>query len=135
MIKESLTYVDYNGVERTEDFYFNLSKAEIMDIEASLPGHSLEEWVKTVYTTREFDKLWHLFSDLVKKSYGVKSEDGRRFRKSDEITKEFSETEAYPVLINKFLTEPDFATNFFTNLVSSNDKKAVAAKVQLPSEK
>lgn len=126
MIKETLTYVDYNGVERTEDFYFNLSQTEIMDLEASLPGHSIEEWAKSVYNTREFDKLWNLFSDLIKKSYGIKSEDGRRFKKSEEITKEFAETEAYPVLMMKFLNEPGFATNFFTNLVSNNVKKSTA---------
>lgn len=126
MIKETLTYVDYNGVERTEDFYFNLSQAEILDLEASLPGHSIEEWAKSVYQTREFDKLWYLFGDLIKKSYGVKSEDGRRFKKSEEITKEFAETEAYSTLITKFLNEPGFATNFFNNLVSNNVKKSTA---------
>lgn len=134
MIKETLTYVDYNGKERTEDFYFHLSKAEILDIETTMPNGSIEEWAKAIFASREYDKLWELFSSLVKKSYGIKSADGRRFMKSDEITKEFSETEAYPELINKFLTEPDFASNFFNSLVASVDKTAVVPALKLPEK-
>ena len=131
MIKETLTYVDYNGVERTEDFYFHLSKAEILDIETTMPNGSIEEWANSIFATREYDKLWKLFSNLVKQSYGIKSADGRRFMKSEEISKEFSETEAYPVLIEKFLTEPDFASNFFNSLVTNVEKTSAAPAIKL----
>lgn len=131
MIKETLTYVDYNGKERTEDFYFHLSKAEILDIETTMPNGSIEEWANAIFATREYDKLWKLFSNLVKQSYGIKSADGRRFMKSEEISKEFSETEAYPVLINKFLTEPDFASNFFNSLVTNVEKTETAPAIKL----
>ena len=135
MIKETLTYVDYNGTERTEDFYFNLSRTEILDIESTLPNYSIEDWVSAVVATREYDKLWKLFGDLVKRSYGIKSADGRRFMKSEEITKEFSETEAYSALIEKFLTEPDYASNFFNALVARVDKKQVAPSFSLVENK
>ena len=134
MIKETITYVDYDGNERTEDFYFNMTTTEKMDIESTMPNGNIEDWVNSVVATRDYESLWKLFGKLIKMSYGIKSADGRRFMKSEEITKEFSETQAYPALIEKFLTDTEYASNFFNALMTKPDKKATMPSLSYVSK-
>ena len=94
MLKKTITYVDYNGTERTEDFYFNLSKAEIMEMEIGTTG-GLAETIKKVVDAKDAPAIIKIFKDLVLKAYGEKSLDGRRFIKSETLSNEFSQTEAY----------------------------------------
>ena len=81
MRKETITYTDYNGVERTEDFYFNLSKAEILEMEMGTAG-GLSEMIQSVVATQDVPSIIKIFKDLVLKAYGQKSPDGKRFIKS-----------------------------------------------------
>ena len=105
MLKETITFVDYNGVERTEDFYFNLTNAEVTEMEMSTSG-GLAEMINRVVAAQDAPAIIKIFKDLILKAYGVKSPDGKRFIKSDEISTEFSQTEAYSELLMELMTDP-----------------------------
>ena len=89
MLKKTITYTDYNGVERKEDFYFNLTKAEIMEMEMSISG-GLTEMINRIVAAQDAPAIIKIFKELVLKAYGVKSPDGKRFIKSDELATEFA---------------------------------------------
>ena len=94
MLKKTITYTDYDGVQRTEDFYFNLSKAEIAEMELSTAG-GLDKTINRIVAEQDGARIIALFKDLVLKSYGKKSDDGRRFIKNQELRDDFAQTEAY----------------------------------------
>ena len=93
MLKKTVTYVDYNGVERTEDFYFNLSKAEVTEMELSVEG-GFSKMIEEVVKSNDNVRIVELFKQMVLKAYGEKSADGKRFVKSKEIAEAYSQTEA-----------------------------------------
>ena len=132
MIKETITYEDYNGAMRTEDFYFNLSKAEIMEMEMSTAG-GLSEMVKKVVDAQDMPSIIKIFKDLVLKAYGQKSLDGRRFIKSEELSTEFSQTEAYSILFMKLATNADAASKFVNGIIPK-DMDEVANNNSVPLE-
>lgn len=128
MLKKTITYTDYNGSERTEDFYFNLTKAEVMEMEMSTTG-GLAEMIKRIVNAQDQPAIIKVFKDLVLKAYGEKSPDGKRFIKSDEIAAAFSQTEAYSILFMELATDADAAAKFVNGIVPSDvGKNAVAAK-------
>jgi len=104
MLKKYITYTDYNGVVRKEAFYFNLSKAELVKMEMSTEG-GMEEYLQRIIDTHDNRKLFELFDQLITMSYGIKSEDGKRFIKSAKITEEFTQTEAYTELLLELMGE------------------------------
>ena len=119
MLKKTVTYVDYNGVERTEDFYFNLSKAEVAEMELSVEGgfsKMLEEIVKSNDNVR----IIELFKDMVLKAYGEKSADGRRFVKSKELSEAFSQTEAYSEIFMELALDEKAAAAFVNGIMPAN---------------
>lgn len=116
MLKETMTYVDYNGVERTEDFYFNLTKAEIMEMEMTTVG-GLAEMITKIVNAKDAPAIIKIFKELILKAYGIKSADGKRFIKSDEISAEFAQTEAYSQLFMKLATDADAAAKFVNGIV------------------
>ena len=116
MLKKTITYTDYNGVERKEDFYFNLTKAEIMEMEMSISG-GLTEMINRIVAAQDAPAIVKIFKELVLKAYGIKSPDGKRFIKSDEISTEFSQTEAYSQLFMKLATDADAASRFVNGIV------------------
>lgn len=122
MIKKPITYVDYNGVERTEDFYFNLSKAEVMEMELSTTG-GLAEMIKRVVAAQDQPAIIKIFKDLILKAYGEKSADGKRFIKSDELSMAFSQTEAYSILFMELATDADAAAKFVNGIVPADAAK------------
>lgn len=111
MLEKKITYTDYNGVERTETHYFNLSKAEILDMELFTEGGFVNMLERLVEEQNQIE-LVKLFKELVLKSYGVKSDDGRRFIKSDEQTKAFTETEAFSQLYLTLAQDSEAASEF-----------------------
>lgn len=127
MLKKSITYTDYNGVERTEDFWFNLSKAEIMEMEMSTTG-GLAELIQKIVQTQDAPAIIKIFKDLVLKAYGEKSADGKRFIKSDELSLAFSQTEAYSNLFMELATDADAAAKFVNGIIPAD--AAEAAKAQ-----
>ena len=116
MLKKTFTYTDYNGVERTEDHYFNLSKAELMEMELSTTG-GLAEMINKIVAAQDAPAIVKVFKDLVLKAYGQKSADGRRFIKSQELVDEFAQTEAYSQLFMKLATDADAAAKFVNGIV------------------
>ncbi len=116
MLKKTITYTDYNGEERTEDFYFNLSKAELAEMELSAEG-GLETKINKIINTRDTKELISIFKEIVLSSYGEKSDDGRRFIKSVEARKAFSETEAYSNLFMEIATDEQAASDFINGIM------------------
>lgn len=116
MLKKEIVYTDYNGVERKEIFWFHLSKAELLDMEMTTSGGYAES-VQRIIDAKDTSALIRVFKDLIKKSYGVKSEDGRRFVKSDELFEEFSQTEAYSQLYMELTLNADKAAEFINGII------------------
>lgn len=116
MIKETIKYTDYNGNELVEDFYFNLSKSEIAEMELSYPN-GLADHITKITQSNNGAEIIKLFKELILSSYGRKSDDGKRFIKSDEEAKAFSQTEAYSELFMKLATNADAAAEFVNGIV------------------
>jgi antitoxin component of RelBE/YafQ-DinJ toxin-antitoxin module len=127
MLKKTITYTDYNGVERTEDFYFNLSKAELMEMEMTTSG-GMSETIQRIISAQNIPALITLFKDLILKAYGEKSPDGKRFKKSKELTEEFIQTEAFTVLFMELAANADEASNFVNGIMPVDVSTAIAAK-------
>lgn len=116
MYKVHEKYTDYDGNERVEDFYFNLTKAEITDMELTTEG-GMSAMLNRIIAAKDTSKLIAVFKDLILKSYGQKSADGRRFIKSKELTKEFTETPAYSQIYLRLATDDKAATEFVNNVI------------------
>lgn len=116
MLKKTITYTDYNQAERTEDFYFNLTKAEVMEMEMSTSG-GLAEMMKKIVAAKDAPAIIKVFKDLILKAYGEKSPDGKRFIKSEEIATAFAQTEAYSQLFMELATDPDKAAEFVNGII------------------
>lgn len=119
MYKKTLTYTDFNGVERTEDFYFNFTKAELMDLQLSTDG-GLLEIIKKIINAKDTPALIKLFKKVLLLSYGVKSEDGKRFKKSDEIRDDFASTEAYSEIYMELATDTNVASEFINSILPAD---------------
>lgn len=126
MIKKTVTFTDYNGVERTEDFYFNLTKAEVMEMEMSTTG-GLAETIQKIVAAQDAPAIIKIFKDLVLRAYGEKSPDGRRFIKSDDISAAFSQTEAYSQIFMELATDADAAAKFVNGIVPADMAKQLAS--------
>ena len=126
MIKKTVTFTDYNGVERTEDFYFNLTKAEVMEMEMSTTG-GLAETIQKIVAAQDAPAIIKIFKDLVLRAYGEKSPDGRRFIKSDDISAAFSQTEAYSQIFMEQATDADAAAKFVNGIVPADMAKQLAS--------
>lgn len=127
MVKITMTYTDYNGNERKEDLRFNLTQAELMKMEFTTPG-GLVETVNRIMSDYDTKAFYELFEKILLTSYGVKSEDGRRFEKSPEISLAFSQTEAFSQLVMGFFNDPPSFNEFINQLVpqSNNSGNVVA---------
>ena len=116
MLRKVIKYTDYNGVEREEPFYFNLTKAEITEMELTQDG-GFVEYIKRIVAAKEQKAIVETFKKLILKSYGVKSDDGKRFIKSDELAQAFSQTEAYSELFMELATNTEEASKFINGIV------------------
>ena len=116
MLSKNIKYTDYNGVEREEKFLFNLSKAELMEMEMGTVG-GVTEMIQKIIETQDQPSIIKIFKELILKAYGEKSADGKRFIKSDEEAKAFSQTEAYSELFMKLATNAEAAAEFVNGIV------------------
>lgn len=116
MIKKTITYTDYNGNKRTEDFWFNLNKAELAMMENSKLG-GLQNYLTRIVNEQNNVKIVDMFQELILKSYGEKSDDGKYFRKSEELSTAFSQTEAYSELYMELATNSDAAAAFVNGII------------------
>ena len=118
------TYTDFNGIERKETCHFNLTKAEIMEMELTTTG-GLAEMIQKVVDTKDTPSIIKIFKELIIKAYGEKSEDGRRFVKSKELSEAFSQTPIYSELFMLLATDADAAAKFINEIIPAD----VAAKI------
>lgn len=124
MIKKTLTYTDYNGVERTEDYYFNLTEAELVEMELSIDG-GMQKKIEKIMNSKDMKQIIEVFKDLILRSYGEKSDDGKRFIKNKEITEAFTQTEAYSMLFMKLATDEKEASDFVNGILPAKFREAV----------
>ena len=131
MLKKTISYTDYNGVERKEDFYFNLNKAELMEMEMGTQG-GLAEMLQKMVSTQDVPSIMKTFKDIVLKAYGEKSADGRQFVKVDAngnpLCRAFEQTEAYSVLFMELITDDETMAAFINGIVPADVSKQVAAQ-------
>ena len=127
MLKKPITYTDYNRVERTEDFYFNLSKAELMEMELGVTG-GMTEMLNKIIAAKDAPSLMKTFKEMIMKSYGIKSDDGKRLIKSEELSIAFTQTEAYSVLFMELITDDKAAADFVNGIIPNEIQAEVAAQ-------
>ena len=121
MLKKTIKYTDYNGETREEDFYFNLSKADITEMELSKEG-GMSEYIKKISAAQNGPELIKLFKEIITKSYGEKSLDGKRFIKNKDLTEAFTQTEAYSELFVELASNADEAAKFINGIMPKNMK-------------
>lgn len=122
MLKKTITYTDYNGVERKEDFYFNLSKAEVTEMELSTEG-GLAERIQKIVAAQDAPSIIKIFKKLILDAYGEKSPDGKRFVKSKELSDAFAQTEAYSNLFMELAVDAKAASDFVNGIVPLIEKE------------
>lgn len=137
MYVKEMEYTDFNGVTRKEKFYFNLTKAEILDLELGKTG-GLTEYIKKIVEAQDTPTIMSLFKSLLLKSYGVKSDDGRRFIKNDQVREDFEQTQAFSDLYMLLALDDEEASKFVNAIVPedmrvSDTQKAQYAKELIPS--
>lgn len=125
MIKKTVTYKDWDGEQVTEDLYFNLNKAEMMEMNKRYNG-ALDKYLKRALERKQYVKLGVFYKDLLLKAYGVKSTDGRRFEKSDEAARDFFQSKAFDTLFDEVLNSPDTAEALVNGMLNTVTGKAEA---------
>lgn len=119
MIKKTITFMDLDGNEVVEDFWFNLSKAELTELKYSEQG-GLDVFIKNIIATRDSKRLIEMFKKLILMSYGERGLDGKRFVKSEEISTAFSQTDAFTNLFMELVTDDTKAAEFVVGVLPSD---------------
>lgn len=130
MIKKTIKYTDYDDVERSEDFWFNLSKSELMEMNFSKEG-GMEKVLRRIIDTQDMKGLIDVFQDIIMRSYGEKSDDGKRFvkiRDGHRLAEDFAQTPAYDELYMELATDDKAAAEFINGLIPKSLAKEVAQK-------
>lgn len=127
MLKKTLTYKDFTGEENTEDFYFNLTEAELIELEISAQGNSLSAWLDKIVRAQNGAEIIGTFKKIIATSFGVKSPDGRRFLKSPEILAEFQSSNAYSDLFMELATDAQKGSEFINGLMPDGMNKGQTA--------
>jgi hypothetical protein len=133
MYVKEIEYTDFNGVTRKEKFYFNLTKAEILDMELGKTG-GLTEYIQKILEAQDTPAIMSLFKSLLLKSYGVKSDDGRRFVKNDQVRSEFEQTQAFSDLYMMLALDDNEASKFVNAIVPDDMKVPDEQKVKFAKE-
>lgn len=125
MYKKTVTYTDFNGVERTEDFYFNLTNQELTEMELEVEG-GLTSILDKIIKAQNVPDLVKYFKIILKKAYGVKSEDGRKFMKNEAIWEDFESTQAFSDIYMEFAMDDEAASAFVNGIMPPEGKEAIA---------
>lgn len=133
MYVREMEYVDFNGVTRKEKFYFNLTKAEVLNMELGKAG-GLTEYIKKIIEAQDTPTIMSLFKKLLLTSYGVKSDDGRRFIKNDQVREDFEQTQAFSDLYMLLALNDDEASKFVNGIMPSDMQISEAQKAQYVKE-
>lgn len=126
MLKKTIKYTDFDGNERTEDFYFNLSKSEVTEMELGVTG-GMTRMLNKIVAEQDGRKIVETFKEIILKSYGEKSPDGKRFVKTKELSDNFSYTEAYNLLFMELATDADAAAVFIKGIIPGDIAEQVKA--------
>lgn len=130
MYKKIIKYTDYNGVERKEPFYFNLEESDIMRYNFSVDGpNGYQSKLNRLLATQKTAEAYKIFEEFICDSYGVKSDDGKRFIKNQEVLEEFKQSRAYSELLMELITVPGAATEFFNGIMPPALLAQINAKV------
>ena len=129
MLKKTVTYTDYNGVERTEAFYFHYNEAEILDMEMSTEG-GFAERIQKIIDAKDQVSLMQVIKKFVIDAYGVKSEDGKRFIKNDTVRTEFLESPAYSQIWMELVMDDEIAADFINNVIPSGMKEKLEGLIK-----
>lgn len=122
MLKKTITYIDYDGNERTEDFYFNIDKKELIDLQFSVNG-GIDKLINKAVSEKDAKKIIEVFEKIIQLSYGVKSPDGRRFIKNEEILEDFKATQAYNDLFMELAMDAKKASDFVNAIIPKLTKE------------
>ena len=133
MFKKTIEYTDFNGEARKEDFYFNLTKAELLEMQLSASG-GLQGYLMRIIETKDMPKLVEIFKEIIMKSYGEKSIDGRQFVKNDEVRERFACSPAYSELFMELATNEEAAAEFINNLLPDDYKPSEAEMKKMRKE-
>ena len=127
MLKKTITYKDYNGEKRTEDYYFDLNETEVIELQITTEG-GLENMINKIVASNDTAEIYQLFKKIVFAAYGVKSADGRHFTKNESVREEFQSSPAYNELIKSFMTNPQSAADFINAILPTEmlDEKGMA---------
>lgn len=131
MLKKTITYTDYNDIERKEDFYFNLTEAELAEMMMTSEG-DLAAMLTKIVEANDGPALTRVFKDFILKAYGEKSADGRRFIKSHDISQAFTQTEAYSQLFMELATDDKAAAEFINAIVPAKYSQKAATGIPAP---
>ena len=116
MLKKTITFEDFDGNTRTEDFYFNLTEAELTDLELSVKG-GFGTLIEKITQTQDVPEIMKIFKQIIKLAYGVKSPDGRRFEKSEAIYNDFAQTNAFSQLYMELASNEKIASDFINGIL------------------
>ena len=125
MLKKTITYEDFNGETISEDFFFHLSKAELVELELSHED-GLSEALQRIIAAEDGKGIVQEFKNIILSAYGVRSEDGRRFTKNAQLREEFESTEAYSNLFMELILNTDAAVEFINGIVPQGMAEEVA---------
>lgn len=125
MYVKTVTYMDFNETERTEDFYFNLTEMECMELEIGVEGGMIETMEKLMGSVQP-KEIMDIFKNIVLTAYGVKSADGRRFIKTPEVKEEFAQTPAYSIIFMELMQDAKAAAEFMRGIVPNDRKQAIS---------
>lgn len=125
MIAKTMTYKDFNNVERTETFYFNLTPAEAIEMEVMESG-GLGVYIDRIIQEQDAKKIIEIFKDLILRSYGVKSNDGKHFLKDEKLRTAFASTNAYSDLFMQLATNAEMASAFVNGIVPQMTEEEIA---------
>lgn len=127
MYKKTITYTDFDGNKRTEDHYFNLMQSELLDMQTSVQG-GFYSLLQKIIASQDQPALMKVFKEIIKKSYGIKSVDGRRFEKTEEIFAAFEQSPAYSELYMELVTNDKAAAEFINGIIPADLAERVAAE-------
>lgn len=121
MLKKTITYTDWNGEDRTEDFYFNLTRVEIVELEYDVEaGTNLTDLLDTLIKSKDYGKIMSTIKKIILTAYGEKSSDGKRFMKNDDIRRSFEENPAFDELYMSLITDSKKAAEFISGIMPSS---------------
>lgn len=128
MIKQDITYTNFEGEQETETLYFHLNKVELMEMQVS-EKRGLAQYITDIQKAENNKEIFRLFKEIVLRAYGERSEDGKKFIKNERLREEFEGSLAYEELMVKLVTEADFASKFVNGIMPAGMADQIAAKM------